>query len=219
LLLSSACAHSAGARQSPDFAARISGVHRAAMLPPQVKVFEISAGGVPEEKEEWTALSKSNASHGVIGGFKTAGIEVAELAPAGDADEVGEIEALSHAVIDSVFQYAYLTPFPEKMKRFEYSLGPVGPLLDRAGADALVIVWGSALVPTLGRQVLNAIVGGPPQQARLAVALVDRTGALIWFNYAQAAGDGDYSTLTEPAAADAMAKTVLAEFPARTPRR
>jgi hypothetical protein len=219
LLLSAACAHSAGAHQSADFAARIGGIHRAALLQPKVRAFEIAAGEAPVEKEEWTALYRSNASAAVIARFRATGIEVTELSPVADAGEVSEVDALSEAVMASVFQYVYFTPFPEKVKRFDYSLGPLGPLLDREAADALVVVWGSALVPTLGRQVLNAIIGGPPQQARLAVAIVDRSGSLLWYNYAHAAGEGDYSNMTDAAAVDAMVKTALTELSARTPQR
>jgi hypothetical protein len=213
LLFSAACAHSAGARRSPDFDSHIAGIHKAAFLAPEVKAFEISAGGVPEEKEQWTAVSKSNAAHAVRTGFKSLGIEVQPLDAGASPDEVEEVRTLSEAVFVSVLDYTYSTPFPEKVKRFEYSVGSVSPLLDRAGADALVLVWGAGFAPTFGRHVLNVLVGGPPQQARLAVALVDRAGTILWFNYAHAAGSA--GTLTDPEAADAMAKTLLAEFPAQ----
>jgi hypothetical protein len=204
-------ATSRGARQSPSFASRISGIHTASLLAPEVNAFEISAGGVTERKEEWTNAARENVTNALIFNFQQLGITVQPLGEA-DPAEVEQVRALSQAVIDSVMHYGYDGQFPYKQQHFEYSLGSLSSLLDKASADALVVAWAQGYVPSAGREVLNLLVGGPPQQAHFAVAVVDRSGEVIWFN--QTVGRGaavDGSNLSETGA-NALAKSALAGF-------
>jgi hypothetical protein len=219
LLVTAGCAgaHSAGARRSPGSEAQLAGIHKAALLEPRVKAFEIAAGGVIEDKEQWTAASKINAANAVIAGFKAVGIEVQPLDTSAGSDELEEIRALSDVVMNVAFEYTYVRQFPEKVQKFEYSIGPVNSLLDRSGADALVLVWGVGYVPSTGRNVLNVLVGGPPQQARLGVAIVDRAGEVLWFNYSSSSGSANPSSLTDPDSAGLLARSLISEFAAPKP--
>jgi|SRR3954470_13499735 hypothetical protein len=212
LLACIACAHSEGARLRPDSSARLGSLHVVALLPPDVKAFEIGAGGRPEEKIEWTEASRNNARRALLAHLNRLGLSVRQV------PEDEDLRALSHAVLASIVDFTYLEPFPAKMRRFEYSVGSIDALCDASGADALVLVWGMAYVPTLGRQFVNALVGGPPQQARLMAAVVDRTGSVLWFNMSSAAGDGAWSTFTDEKGAEGIVKAVFSEFPARTAR-
>jgi hypothetical protein len=216
MLFSAACTHSIGARRSPDFDQRINSIRKAALLE-KVRAFEIPASGVPEQKEQWTAIAGANATRSVTAGLASAGIAAEPMAAGAESEEVDDVRALAEVVMASVMQYTYATPFPAKVKRFEYSVGPIDSLLDRSGADALVMVWGSSFAITAGRAALNILVGGPLDQAKLALALIDRSGDLIWFNVASASGSVNASSLTNPADAEALTRALLADFPVSKP--
>jgi hypothetical protein len=63
--------------------------------------------------------------------------------------------------------------------------------------------------------VLNLLVGGPPNQARLAAALVDRSGAVLWLNTAAAAGGTTNTALDDVRDARGLTAQLFAEWPAR----
>src|SRR5512140_1571821 len=91
LVLSVACAHSQGARQGPGSALRLGAIRSVALLPPQVKAFEMGAGGHAEEKAEWSAISQKNAAKAVAAQLNAIGLDVRPAPPADD-----ELNALSH---------------------------------------------------------------------------------------------------------------------------
>ena len=136
-----------------------------------------------------------------------------------------DLTALYRAVSYSIVEHTYQRfPFPTKLENFDYSLGPIDDVLKRSRADALVIVYGIDQISTTGRKalrgvglVLGSITGQPVVSSgttALNIALVDRSGAVLWYNIA--GQDGGYD-LRDPASARAFVQRLVADFPSGAP--
>jgi hypothetical protein len=67
-------------------------------------------------------------------------------------------------------------------------------MLDARHADALLLLWATSYTPTAGNLAKGLLIGGGvPKQAKLGVALIDRSGEVIWFNQANTANSFDQS--------------------------
>jgi hypothetical protein len=121
---------------------------------------------------------------------------------------VKDLLALYNAVELSIQRHAWekrsgeMVPretFPEKVRTFDYSLGPAREIMERYNVDAVWIVRGFNLLPTTGTRVkegvevlltVMAALGGAPmpliqyKKVELRVALVDRTGSVLYFGVA-----------------------------------
>jgi len=185
LLLLAACTTTtaSGARARSDAASRLPAIHSAALVSLDVKEYEVSAGGVAEFKEEWSTAAQQALEAALVAQFKSHAIALRRIEPDPDtAEEVSDLRALTQAVNSSVLQ------FPRK--EFDYSLGPVAPLAERYGVDALVFVWARGRLVTGGRKVLAALAGsGETDAGQVTITLVDRSGDVLWFNTRGRRGD------------------------------
>jgi hypothetical protein len=148
---------------------------------PAIRVFEVSAGNVSEEHEEYTAQGSAVVVAALHKGLAARGLKVRALEPGRDAELV-ELQRLYEAVGSSVLTFAY-PPYPNdyKVEHFEYSVGPVDALLDRAGADALLVAYARDSISTTGHK-LTSLLSGPSGAASLSLGLIDRKGRLVWFD-------------------------------------
>jgi hypothetical protein len=185
LLLVAACTTTtaSGARARSDAASRLPAIHTAALVSLDVKEYEVSAGGIAEFKEEWSTAARQALETALVAQFKSHAIELRRVEAGPDtAEEVNDLRALTQAINASVLQ------FPRK--EFDYSLGPVAPLAERYGADALVFVWARGRLVTGGRKVLAAIAGsGETDAGQVTITIVDRSGDVLWFNTRGRRGD------------------------------
>jgi hypothetical protein len=169
------------------------------LLPADVRLHEISAGGVVERVDAWSKAASDSAS-----GY------VRKLATTKMAFELVESPALSAqdketldqhiALYDGVAGSAYLarqSPFNawrERAKTFDYTLGPgLKELADHTGLDAAMIISGSDYISSSGRKaamVMGVLVAAAfgaivvPQGgiSFISVGVVDlRSGDLLWF--------------------------------------
>jgi len=235
-------------RANPQLQEKVRSIKTVAIMPPGVKVYQLAVGGDTQLMDEPTAAAKQIVStaieeelgrHGGVV-FKpfpspTAILAISnDLAAAGLKDELEDTQALFEAVSASVLLHTYKHDqdqmFPEKLKNFDFSLGPdVERLAKLANADALLFISGVDHISTGGRKALmttGAVIFLPvllhpfgaialAQAAAsssgrtiLSVALVDATtGALLWYNV-------DVGTsLTYPKYAADLAERVFENFP------
>jgi hypothetical protein len=173
--------------------------HKILLLPAEVRVHEISTGGVVEQVDAWSTTASGHAD-----------AFVRALAAEKGAFELVESPALSPqqeavldqhiALYDQVAGSAYIaraSMFPawrERAKTFDYTLGPgLKPLADKTGIEAAMIISGSDYISSAGRKaamVMGTIVAAAlgvvvvPQGGTsfISVGVVDlRTGDLLWF--------------------------------------
>jgi len=228
-------------RAHPQFQERVKLLKTVAVMPPSIKVYRLTAGGVKELMDEWTATAHQNVTRAIeaeLGGqsgfaFKpfpttSAVLEVDKDLTAESVEaELEETKALYRAVSASIMLHTYVDKhkFDEKLTNFDYSLGPeVEKLAKLANADALLFISGLDHISTGGRQALmflgillagaTGVYAGPAGGATsLSVALVDpATGAILWYNIAGSQGGHD---LRDTESTADLVKQVFKDFPGR----
>ena len=209
--------------QSKNLAAGFSSLPKGArvvIMPTDIELFSISAGGVLEPKADWTEAASKHFKEAMIEKKQKLGLSSVELT-ANQADEVEEVNALHGAIARaiSIHHFGALT-LPSKDGKLDWSIGePVQLIRQMTGADYALFSWvrdsytsderkaamvGIAIL-TLGRVV--PIAGG--LQTGYA-SLVDlNTGRVLWFNRLQR-GSGD---LREADKAAETVEALLSEFP------
>ncbi|MFP5465338.1 MAG: hypothetical protein ACLGHR_11280, partial [Gammaproteobacteria bacterium] len=128
------------------------------LLPPQMFVFELSAGGVPTRMTDWEAEARDNIRTAAVRLARDAGLF--ELIPAPDlaAAELDHLDAhigLYDRVAQSVFVYGRgeQAAWAHKQHEFNYTVGPgLAFLREQTGADAALIVLGSDFISSGGRR-------------------------------------------------------------------
>jgi hypothetical protein len=220
-------------RANPSLQQKAKHIQTVTLLPSEVKVYQIDAGGVREEIEEWSSQARDN----IIAAFESElpiqtgmVVKVVREESLPDKALLADCRALFNTVVSTILLHTYNPRnqpyiFEEKLNNFDYSLGNDLTRLAKEG-DALFLVSATDHIWTAGRRTLQAagiVVGigagaatGSLKIPRLGgsttvyAALVDRdTGDILWFNHATfAIGD-----LREPKIATRMIRELFKELP------
>ena len=191
------------------------------LLPPQVFVYELSAGGVPTRMADWEATARDNLVAAANRLTHEAGFELLP-APALDPQLGDQLEAhmgLYERVAQSVFVYGRgdQDAWAHKQNEFDYTLGPgLAFLREQTGADAALIVLGSDYISSGGRRA--AFIAGlalgvimPLGQSFITAGIVDlTTGDVLWMSFDSSA-TMDSRTRTD---VDALMHDLYATWPA-----
>lgn len=201
--LSSGCFSPKYYRARPDYQATLGRVRTIGLIKPYVKVYELDAGGTDTLKDDWSEAGKKNVAAGLTRAFADKGMKAKVIEPAPDTrDEIEEVRLLYEAVASGIIDATYRFYFEKKYNDFDYSVGPVGRLLDRYGVDALVLSYGKDEISSGGRTALavaSALFGGVRSgYTAVSVAVIDRNGRVLWFN--MAGGEGAFD-LRDPESA------------------
>lgn len=191
------------------------------LLPPQIFVFELSAGGVPTRMGDWEAAARANLSAAARQGAAESRVFELLEAPAPDAMEQATLDAhigLYDRVAESVFVYGRgeQSAWAHKKNEFDYTLGGgLNFLRDETGADAALIVLGADYISSSGRKA--AFIAGlalgivmPLGQSFVAAGVVDlKTGDVQWMGF-----DSSSSLDTRnPDDVNAMMRTLFETWP------
>lgn len=188
-------------RVSPSFSQASIRIKTVAVLPPDIKVYRLTAGGVSELMDEWNETSRSlvwRSLQKYLGqryGYNIKFIDE-KLLNDNCKDAWESTKPLYNAVASSALMHAYPGPyvFSSKVENFDYTLGPrIGEIAKACQADALFFVSGYDHEATGGRVALSywnyiagAITGVTTvlfNPSFMSVALVDgQTGQLLCFN-------------------------------------
>ena len=223
-------------RAAPRFREQASAIHTVAVLPSEIKVYQIDVGNVREEIAEWSAQARTNivtALENELHTKLTAAVKFLDQESlAEEKDCLEETRALYSAVSAMIQIHTYPNPnypshpFEDKQKNFDYSLGQEVESL-ALGADVLLLLDAEDHVWTAGRQALQAlgvILGiGASVATRVVViprlgggtsiraALVDSgTGDILWIN---SVGAGAGKDLRDRASASEMVNELFKDFP------
>jgi len=205
VLTAAGCAPATASRSRTDLNARKGGMRTIGIVPPAVRMFEEQPRfGMNELKlhEEWVPAAVDAVSSALAAEMAAQGLKVVTVRT--DDPELKEAIELYSAVNFSIQRHAWNDPqntmppretFPDKMRTFDYSIGPVREALDRSGADAIWIVQGYNLLPTTGTRLkeglevmvgILAAMGGAPvpvytlKKVVLTLSLVDREGKILY---------------------------------------
>src|SRR5215510_13009589 len=162
------------------------------IMPTDLELFVISAGGVMEPKADWTEAASKYFKDGLVRKKQALGLAAVELS-AKQADEADEINALHGAIARSIAMHHFgALKLPTKDGKLDWSMGDsVQPIKQATGADYALFSFvrdsyasderKAAMVAiailTLGRAALT--MGAQTGYA----SLVDlNTGRIVWFN-------------------------------------
>ena len=176
---------------APGFHARPAG-STLLIVPPDMELFSISAGGVQEPKADWTQAAQRNFKSALAQRREKLGENVVELGDA-DLDEFAELAALQRAVAEAVFIHhtgrGLGMKLPTKDGRLNWSLGDaVKPLKAKTGADYALFTWmrdtyasNERKATMIALALIGAISTGGEQVGY--ASLVDlNNGRVVWFN-------------------------------------
>jgi len=209
-------------RYHPELARRSKAVRVLALLPPDIKIYELTAGGVSELRDDWSTAGRETVSKALVQAFKRRNIAVKPLPVERGAQEAfEEVYTLYRAVSSSIIEHTYRDhPFPQKLQSFDYSVGALDTLLQRHQTDGLVIVYGIDEISTAGRKVLRGVglvlgaITGQPVLSKgttaLSIALVDRSGSILWYKIE---GDEGGFDLRDPESTTGFVQQLVAGFP------
>ncbi|MFS2035712.1 hypothetical protein ACEN8I_16945 [Polaromonas sp. CT11-55] len=188
------------------------------VVPADLELFSIGAGGVPEPRADWTQAAQKNVKSGLASHKLKLGADVLGLEEK-DMDELADINSLHGAVAQSVFLHHMMggvLKLPTKNGALNWSLGEaVKPLKDKTGADYALFIWirdSYASNERKAAMIAMAMLGvGIAGGAQIGYAsLVDlNDGRIVWFNdLRRASGD-----LREAEPAKETVEALLKGFP------
>ncbi|MCX7892242.1 MAG: hypothetical protein N2544_07755 [Burkholderiales bacterium] len=219
LLLALAGCAPAIQRQTPALE-RTERAPRIVVMPIDVELAQLTAGGVEEPHAEWTAAAFKHMRAALDAEAKARDVVLVEFdnerGSAEDRETSRELVKLHRAVGSSVLLYHYNAQLalPSKQGRFDWSLGPAVQSIARThDADYALFLFVRDSYATAGRVaviVVGALLGvGIPGGSQVGFAsVVDlRSGDIVWFNWlARPTGD-----LRTPEAAGETVRALLAD--------
>ena len=217
-LMALACAGPALAQSrnlAPGFESLPKGA-RVALMPTDIELFVISAGGVMEPKADWTEAASRHFKDALVRKQQALGLAAVELS-AKQADEADEINSLHGAIARSIAMHHFGgLKLPTKEGKLDWSMGDsVQPIRQATGADYALFSFVRDSYASAERKAMMvglALLGigiGLGVQTGYA-SLVDlNTGRVVWFNQLFR-GSGD---LRDAENAGETIEALLREFP------
>jgi hypothetical protein len=201
---------------APGFTTRAAD-SRLLVVPVDMELFSLSAGGVPEPRADWTQAAQKNFGLALDARRKTLGTQTATLSES-DLDDIAELNALHGAVATAIFRHHSLgaLQLPTKKGVLDWSMGDaVQPLRQKTGADYALFTFVRDSYASAERKaaiVMMAMLGvGLTGGFQVGYAsLVDlRDGRVVWFNHLLR-GTGD---LREAESAKETVNELLRDLP------
>ncbi len=218
----------------PNFSAIDSHTRRIAIVTPELRSFEISGGGIPECRVDWSRSAARNLSMTLKEELKNKqfeGILISEKENNFDLDTIRSFVQLNAYAIQSHLYGEYY--FKPQLDTFDYSIGSLAGLCKEITADAIVFIFGSnekfsrQRVETLQKMArvktarsalggtLSMILTGygsfrtyqiPKERTWLYCVVADRQGRIIWYEQCHKADGSDLLKVND---ARMFAKTII----------
>lgn len=169
------------------------------LMPPDIRYYLVTAGGVPEPHAEWTEAARRNFSIAVQDFAGSIGTELRVV----DGTDMSPVEvqySKLHKAVGTMamFHHFGATKLPSKGETFDWSLGPgIEELAREYDADYALFVFyrdeqasgGRVALAILAAAATGAYIGGNSEYG--FASLVDlHTGDIVWFNLV-GAGSGE----------------------------
>jgi hypothetical protein len=191
----SGCAAQAVQRQTPEIRREAGKTPTIVVMPLDVELAQLTAGGVPEPHAEWTEAAHKHMRAALEAEARSRNIKLThfdgERGSPEDREMSLDLVKLHRAVGGSVLIHQYRPGFglPSKEGKFDWSLGPSVAAIARSHeADYAMFLFVRDSYATAGRVaviVVAALMGaGVPGGSQVGFAsMVDlKTGDIVWFN-------------------------------------
>lgn len=179
------------------------------VLSPNMKIFQLTAGGVDQYKDDWSVGSKNFMAAELkaeLESFNTIDFVQLDNNVLSESNRrfIEQQNGIFYIVAHSVVTHTYESPtfFKHKIENFDYTLGEeLSAFKDIVDAEAILFIDGRNYIWTAGRASLAFLSGAvglftgvyvpvPAGKEWLTASLVDiKTGDLLWFNYLAMPGD------------------------------
>jgi hypothetical protein len=205
----SGCATIPHYRVNPAFKGYFGEPKTIAIMPPDVKIHRLTAGGVSELMDGWSQQAESAILKAIKNEMRL--LSSTELTLIDDSslqensrDFLKEQQGLFNAVAFSIISHTYIpeSTFRHKLKNFDYTLGSeISGISEIVECDAILFSSGCNYIWTAGRtslQFFALLVGAatgvtiiiPAGPEWIMLSLVDaKSGDVIWFDYIAMPGD------------------------------
>ena len=198
-------------KTTTDAGARVGAARRIAIAQPDVAVYETSAGGVVEKRDEWSAAARLALARAVAAqtGFEP---PPSTLADSAALEELTDAQALVRTIVQNHLIYLFAPdPLSSAHRPLTYQVGRIYRIADAYDADALLFIFASDSRSTGGRKALEFLGFAMPSSTFASAVLVERDGTVLWFNYHFA----EPIDLRESGGASTIAGRLLAGLPGR----
>lgn len=193
-----------------DFDQRVARIKTIVILTPDFSYYDSSFSGVKEKNDEQSNSASQNIVTAIKDVLTTRGFAAKVIAREGERKQsleeiAGLFETIAVSYRRHVSEAQQQDLFPHKAASFDYSVGPIGDILDAEHADGLVLVVGGGA----GMSFMNQ--GG----AVILAGLADRTGALLWYELYIQQGRGFFGTRDpkDPEGMRRIIETIFAKMP------
>ena len=206
-------------RQTPELRREPGSTPTIVVMPLDVELSQLTAGGMEEPQAEWTEAAHEHMRAALEEEAKVRQVKLVTFDPdrgeQGDRDTALALVALHRAVGSAVLLHQYMgLPLPSKEGKFDWSLGPSVSSISRSQqASYALFLFVRDSYATAGRIAFiaaAALLGvGVPGGSQVGFAsVVDlKTGDIVWFNrLVRASGD-----LRTPAAAAETVKVLVSD--------
>ena len=211
LLLLTGCVTTSSNVQTIDKLDTVRENPRIVLMPPDIRYYLLTAGGIPEPHAEWTAAAEENFTIAVKEYADSIGTDLTIMDESNMSPLETRYEELHSAVGMTVIS-SHFGPYklPSKQGQFDWSLGPeIRTIGEEHDADYALFVYYRDRQASGGRvafAILAAAAGASSDTGgeRGFASLVDlRTGDIVWFNIVTA---GSSELRKKEGAAAAVAK-------------
>lgn len=181
-------------RQTPELRREPGKIPRIVVMPLDVELAQLTAGGMAEPHAEWTDAALKHMRAALDGEAKARKVTLvdfqSERGSPEDRETSLDLVKLHRAVGSAVMVHQYMgLALPSKDGKFDWSLGPaVAAIAHSHDADYALFLFVRDSYATAGRVaviVVGALLGiGVPGGAQVGFAsVVDlKTGDIVWFN-------------------------------------
>lgn len=163
---------------------------RIVLMPPDIRYYLLTAGGVTEPNKEWTEAAQANFSAAALEYADSIGADLKILSKDNLGPEEVRYETLHSAVGLSVLNHYFgMNKLPSKGEMFDWSLGPeISSIGRNHSADYALFVFYRDYQASGGRVAFAVLaaaagVGVSAGSEGGFASLVDlKTGDIVWFN-------------------------------------
>ena len=220
------CVASKTSASIPNFKQEYEAKKRIVVVPPLVKMYEISTGGLEEEMTQWSTIAKNNLQNSILNTLSQNNFLKYEFVDYSSLSEIEKESILSsqnlmYRISPSINSHSLnisQSKFNEKLKNFDYSIGNSLSNISQDG-DLYLFVNAYDKVQSSGKKAAEAVkvivsallfgvgtadFGGITYSS---ISLVDaKTGKIMWYNYYFSKGQVD---LRDKKGTDEVVKVLL----------
>jgi hypothetical protein len=162
-------------RKHPNFMKQMKSVHVIGIAPPHVQAIHY-INNIPEPRDDWAQAARRGALKQIKRRLDDYSIQNKVLdAQGATAEELEDVYALYAAIQYSIDKHTKKGKnlFYDKFATFDYSVGPVGAILDKTHVDAL-------LLTTVYGVIYSKSLHASSKGCVTTAAIIDRSGALLF---------------------------------------